>query len=236
LAEEQAAEERAKAQDQAEATLRATVKAYRKGEAAYRAGLFEAGRLADQYLHQRMTLDDKRAAGIQALEGELARWSSSTVDVNRLIACYHAFYLLAEEPGVKAEGVPYGHYRDAYVQLVERGDKDTPQEHWVLLPGMEERCRELFANAVKARLSKDAVQEHVKSLHREYATEEARRTKAEAEAARLKADAEKAEAERVRQETLTAAQAQMAAQAALTRPKFSLKEADGSACRLLPAK
>src|SRR5262245_61399143 len=113
------AEQEAKAGDEAASTLKATVKAYRQGEKAYRAGLLAAGRLGDQYLHQRVAVGDKRSVAVQALEGELAKYASSSVDANRLIACYHAYRLLAEEPGIK-EDVAYGHYRDAWQQLVQR--------------------------------------------------------------------------------------------------------------------
>jgi hypothetical protein len=55
-AAEKAAEAEEQAREEAEQTAKAVVRAYRKGESAYRAGLLEAGRLADSYLHQRMTL------------------------------------------------------------------------------------------------------------------------------------------------------------------------------------
>ena len=95
-AAEQAAEQEAKAREEAASTLKAVVKEYKRGERAYRAGLLAAGRLGDQYLHQRMAVGDKRAAAVQALEGELAKWASSTVDANRLIGTYHAYRLLAD--------------------------------------------------------------------------------------------------------------------------------------------
>src|SRR5262249_32000671 len=81
-AAEQAAEQEQQAREEAESTRKAAVRAYRQGEKSYRAGLLESGRLCDVYCHQRMQLGDKRAAAVQALEGELAKWSSSTVDVN----------------------------------------------------------------------------------------------------------------------------------------------------------
>ena len=104
----------------AAATLKACVTAYRKGEREYRKGLLDAGRLADVYVHQRLALGDDRAAAVQVLEGQLAVYSSTAVDVNRLVRTYHAARLLADEPGVKAD-VPYGHYRDAWSKLVSNG-------------------------------------------------------------------------------------------------------------------
>jgi hypothetical protein len=221
----EAAEEQAR--QAADATLKATVKHYRAGERAYRAGLLEAGRLAGLYVQQRLALGDKRAAAVQTLEGALAAYSSSAVDVNRLVACWQASHLLADAlldtlaaaeksaegtPEAKAaakaykatasalESVPYGHYRDAWSRLVTRTAKDTLHESWVLLPGLEQQCREAFAKAVADGLSKAAVEEMARTLvtHAEAASaERARQEKAEAEA---RAEAAEQEAAKQRQE------------------------------------
>jgi colicin import membrane protein len=246
LAEE--AEQRAR--QEADATLKAAVKSYRAGEKAYRAGLLEAGRLADVYVFQRLVLGDKRAAAVQTLEGELAKYSSTTVDANRLVACYQASHLLGDglldqldtasqlaaeaddKAAVKAanaaykaakealERVPYGHYRDAWSRLVQRTAKDTPQESWVLLPGLESDCREAFAKAVTDGLSKAAVEELARTLvtHAEAAAAEAaRQAKGAAEAEARKAELEAA---RQRQELATAnAKAEQAAKAAAEAEK-----------------
>src|SRR5262245_48914435 len=172
-AAERAAEQEAAARQEADATFKAAVREYRKGERSYRAGLLESGRLADLYCRQRMTLGDKRAAAVQALEGELAKWSSTAVDVNRLVGTYHAYRLLAEEPAVKADAVPYGHYRDAWGQLAVREAKDTPAETWRLLPGLEAECKAAFLTATEGGLSKAAVLDQVKSLLRQHADRQA---------------------------------------------------------------
>jgi hypothetical protein len=205
-AEQAAAEAEEKARTEAASTLKALVRAYRAGERSYRAGLLEAGRLADVYLHQRMDLGDKRAAAVQAVEGQLAAHASSTVDVNRLVGTFHAYRLLCEEPGLKAD-VPYGHYRDCWCLLVERQHKDSPQELWALLPGLEQEARELFARAAADGLSKAAVQEAVSGLVRQHAArqaEEAAKAQAAADAeARARLEAERkalAEAARAKQE------------------------------------
>jgi hypothetical protein len=216
-AEQAAAEAEEKARTEAASTLKAVVRAYRQGEKAYRAGLLEAGRLADLYLAQRVALGDKRAAAVQAVEGQLAAYASSVVDVNRLVGCYHSYRLLCEEPGLKAD-VPYGHYRDCYGLLVERQHKDTPQEQWCLLPGLEEAAKALFAKATEDSLSKAAVQEAVQGLVREHAArqaEEAAQIKAAAEAeAKAKKDGErKALAEAARAKQAAEAKARQAAEA-----------------------
>jgi hypothetical protein len=209
-AAEQAAEQEAKAREEAAATLKATVKAYRSGERAYRVGLLYAGKLADSYVHQRLALGDKRAAAVQTLEGQLAQWSSSTVDIDRLIGCHHAYRLLAEEPSVKADTITYGHYRDAWWQLVQRVHKDTPAESWVLLPGVEEEAKALFAKAAADSLGREAVLEQCKALQRRYA--EAAAAQAQAERAKAQAEAE-AKAAALREANAAAEAAAQEAQA-----------------------
>jgi hypothetical protein len=216
---------------EAVALLAECVKTYRQGEKAYRQGLLQAGRLADEYLELRMTLGDKRAAAVQTLEGQLAMWSSATVDVNRLVSCWQAFRLLAEEPGLAkatakgkaapADAVPYGHYRDCWSRLVERQNKDTTAECWVLLPGLETECRAAFAKAVQDGLSKAAVEDAVRLLVQDYAARQAKATAEAKAAAAAKAAAEQAAAQQASAELLQA-QAEMAkAQQAVTSAKAS---------------
>lgn len=209
-AQADAEEAEQEAREEAEQTRKAAVLAFRKGEKAYRNGLLEAGRLASLYVQQRLALGDKRAAAVQTLEGELAKYSSTAVDANRLIACWEAYALLAVDTGLAtaaegkkaapADSVPYGHYRDAWSRLVQRAAKDTPEEHWVLLPGLEADCLAAYAKAVQDGLSKAAVEEMARTLvtHAEAAAaEKARQAKAEAEA---KAKAAEAAAAKQRQE------------------------------------
>lgn len=145
-----------------------------------------------------MALKHPRANGVQTLVSEFARWSSSPVDgpyVNRLVQCYQASRLLTD--GADKADVPFGHYRDGWCQLVERVNKDTAEEDWVLLPGMEGECRDCFAEAVKDQWPRETVQTQVKGLLRRYAD-------AQAAAARAKADSQR-EAEREAEEKANAA-------------------------------
>src|SRR5262249_12456688 len=116
---EQAAQEGERLLREADSTCKQAVKAFRRGEQEYRKGLLEAGRLADLYVHQRMALKHPRENAIKTLEGEVSRFASSSVDVDRLVRCYHAYHLLAEEPGIKSDTVPYGHSPDPSSPLVE---------------------------------------------------------------------------------------------------------------------
>jgi hypothetical protein len=193
----------AEAREEAVRTLKACVAAYRKGERAYRDGLLESGRLADLYVHQRLTLGDKRDVARQALEGQLAVYATGKVDANRLIHCWHAYRLLALETGLvgdraakkagPADAVPYGHYRDAWKQLVHRVAEDTPEERWELLPGVEEEAKAAFAAAVKAGLSADASAEKAKALVAVWVNRRAEATKAAAAETRRLAEAKAAE-------------------------------------------
>ncbi len=203
----------AAAREEAHATLKAAVRAFAKGERAYRAGLLESGRLADLYVRQRLALGDERAAAVQALEGQLAAYSSGAVDVNRLIACHHAWRLLAEAQGLDkaAESVPYGHYRDAYARLLIRQHKDTPEESWALLPGMEAECQAVFAAACQAGLSKAAVEDKCQGLLRRYADAQAAEAKACQQAAEMEAQTKREAELRARQQ---AEQAEAKAKAA----------------------
>src|SRR5262245_12258111 len=149
---EQAAQEEERLLREADSTCKQAVKAFRRGEQEYRKGLLEAGRLGDLYVHQRMDLRHPRENAVKTLEGEFSRFASSSVDVDRLIRCYHAYHLLAEEPAVKSDAVPYGQWRDAWCQLVERQQKGLATEHWCLLPELEGRCRELFAECIKSAM------------------------------------------------------------------------------------
>jgi hypothetical protein len=214
-AAEQAAEREAELREQANATLQACSRAVRKGELAYKTGLLEGGRLADVYVHQRMALGDKRSAATDLLTLELSRYASSTVDVNRLIGTYHAYRLLAEEQGLTGEGrkqgpadaVAYGVYRDYWARLVERQQKDTPQECWALLPGLEQACRAAFAKAVQDGLSREAVAELAAGLLKQHAAHQAEATKQAAEQAEAKAKAEQEAAQKAAAELAAAEQA-----------------------------
>ena len=163
---EQAEVDEQAARKEAHGTLAALVRAYAKGERAYRDGLLESGRLCQVYIAKRLLLGDKRAAAVQAIEGQLAAYASDTVDVNRLVRCYAAYSLLAEGQGLDkdAKAVPMGCYRDAWALLVERADANTASEHYVLLPGLEGECKQAFKDAVANGLSKAACIDQCKVL------------------------------------------------------------------------
>jgi hypothetical protein len=231
----QAAEREQEARDQADATRAAAVKAYRRGESAYAAGLLESGRLCGVYVGQRLALGDKREVAVKALEGDLSRFSSTEVDVNRLVRTYHAYRLLAEEPGLTAkpakgkpapaDGVAYGVYRDHWCRLVERA-AGTREESYTLLPGVEKACLAMFRRAVRDELSPKAAGELCGRLVRAHAARLAR-----AEKARLAQAEARAKAERQAEQRAVAdlRQAQQAAEKAKAEAKAKQDQATAEA-------
>lgn len=199
-------------------TLDLCVAAFRQGETAMCAGRLEAGRLAELYVKQRMACGHKREAAVQKLEGELATWSSDVVDGARLIRAYHTYRLLALETAKEAGEVsvmPYGHYRNELCQLVERKDKDTPAESWILLPGFEDRARKLFTDCVVNGWNRATCHDHIEPILRDYAAAQAEQTARDATAAQEKAAAEKVKADAAKQQQKAAELVEKAAKEAL---------------------
>lgn len=179
----EATEEEAKAA--ARTTLAACVKAFSKGERAYSAGMLESGRLAHQYITQRLTLGDTRRAIVKALEGALAVYASDTIDTTRLVKAHYAYALLTEGMA-KAPRAPYSHYRDCYCRLVDTVNPGLATESFRLLPGLEAEAKALFVHCTTNELSRDGVAEQVSELAKRYTTLAAEVAKAEQQA---KADA-----------------------------------------------
>ncbi len=160
---------------EAKALLADAGKAFRKGEAEYRRWLMEAGLLSHEDVLRRLAQEHPRDNAIKALVGELAESASFPVDagyVNRLIAVSQAWRLLAKETGLVgtakkpggADKVPYGTYANAWCLLVQRVNKDTPQEAWALLPGLEEECKSLKQERTDSRAELDRLEAEKKAL------------------------------------------------------------------------
>ena len=224
-AEEAAARREGELRAEAKATLDASAKAYARGESALRAGMLEAGRLAGEYLQQRLALGDKRvdAVGLVAM-----RWSEhsatllTATDVEAAIRASRAHQLLAVEQGLVGEGrkqgsadvVPYGQWLGHWSRLVECEGRGTPDEVYVLLPGLEGRCREFFAKAVKEALGRTAVAEGVSEIVRSRSHDLAQRDALRAEEAKAKAKAEAEGAAKAAAELKASQEAQRVAEEA----------------------
>jgi hypothetical protein len=219
-------EEQAAGHRECQGLLVALVKAYAKGESAYRDGLLDSGRIVAQYIARRIGLGATRKAAVQTVEGQLAAVATDTVDANRLARCWAAWHLLAEQPGLakQAAKVPYGHYRDAWCKLVDRAKPDTAEEHYTLLPGLEAECLAAFGQAVANTLDKQACHDRAQALVREHAGRVAKahadaKAKADADAkaaqeqAAAQHDASRAADEQARKADEQARQAEVAAQA-----------------------
>jgi hypothetical protein len=207
-AEAIAAQEVADRKD-ADSVLKAASRAFAKGEKALRAGMLESGLLAHDYVVRRMRLTDARSAAVDVLRLELQRHASGKVNVNTLIQAGWAHKLLA---GTSDAILPWGHYRDALSQLVDRVNPGTGDESWVLLPGFEDTCRELFTRAQDNTLSRDATTEQCKGILSRYHTAQATAKAAQAAQAKQAADVARqaAEQERAKMSALAAEQAALA--------------------------
>jgi hypothetical protein len=188
-AEAAAAEEQAQLKA-AEAFRQAGLKAYAKGEAGYAAGLLESGHQFGLYYIACLTLGRDRKAITTAIRDGLTPISTDISDPSRLVLVWNAYALLGMSKA-KCPATVYGTYRDQWCRLVERVNKDTPQESYVLLPGLEAECQATFDKAVTNTLSRDALKGLVSELVVSYAKLEAEREKAKAEQVKAKAAAEK---------------------------------------------
>src|SRR5262245_14639581 len=75
---------------------------YQRGEQHYAIGLLEAGQHAHLAVQGKLRLlkgRKSREAAIQAVEGQLAQYSSGKVDANALIASWWSWHLLAQPDG-----------------------------------------------------------------------------------------------------------------------------------------
>jgi hypothetical protein len=193
-----------------EAAVRDAEKLADRGIAAYVAGqraelrqTMEACSCWHSYLVARMALVPEkgaraqRADAIRRLELELAIKCQREVRVNDLLRAWAAWTLLASEPGLVGDAkkpgpayhVPLCTLRDLWSLLVDRVDRDTAKERWVLLPGMEGKCRELFQSAVENELARGAAEPMVRELVAEHARQQEAVKRAEAEKARREQEA-----------------------------------------------
>jgi len=201
------AEEEAKAQLQEEANsvLKDAAKAFRKGESEYGKGMLQAGGLSWEYTLLRMRLTGMGRKTMEvayaALEGEFAKWASSKVRVDVLVRASMAHRLFSPFlPTVKAKGkdVPvdlaYGHWRDAWCQLIELNLADGT---WAIPALVADEAVAEFKRATEAGMSREESVEVVKTVQRKLA-------QAQADIAREEAEDKAREAQEAKQEHLEA--------------------------------
>src|SRR5262245_58021639 len=166
-AAEQEAEAKAELQEQAAKLLGDAGKAFRKGEQEYGKWVLLAGEKAWEYTQVRMRLTGMgrktQEAAYSALEGEFNKWASTKVRVDTIVrasmACQHF------TPHLPAKvTLPYGHWRDAWCQLVElQGDG------WVIPALVEEEAVAEFKRATEAGMSREESLDVVKAVQRKLA-------------------------------------------------------------------
>lgn len=197
--------------------IKEAVKAYRKGERAYRAGLLLAGKESHLACRAKLAINATKAtrdAVCQAIDGQLAVYATSPVSTSTMIRAWAAWDLLCDSQHLaeKCQHVAYGHYKDAWSLVVQRSSPNTAQESWVLLPGLEEECRAQFLACANGTLDRKSAIEMAQALvhrHQTLVAEQAKAAKA-ATAAADRAAAEtaaraKAEAKAAEEQALAAA-------------------------------
>lgn len=220
-AQQTAEEVQKQKQAEADKTLKLIVRFFRSGESSYRAGMLASGRCCLEYLRQRLALGATRAVVIQTIEGQLSQYATTTVNVNSMIRATESLRLLTEaspELADAADSLRYDIIRDHFSRLVSRINPDTPEEAYVLLPGMESDCVNCFRESIANKLDYSAVKNKASDLVREHTKRENDRTKQLAEQQRQQAVEAAKQAENTRKEReeadKVAKQAEAAAQAA----------------------
>lgn len=208
------AEQQAKRNHAAE-TLTQCVAEYTKGGMAMREGSLAAGRLASQYVAERMALGDKRQAAIDVVTLELSKAAGETVDASVVIRAYQAYTLLnaAAFPDKPETVLSYGHYARVLTQLVTRQEG----ERWTLLPGFEAQAAELFRSTVVNHFTQAVCKEHCTKLHKAYSVAQQEQAERDAKAALEKADTQKAEHDKAVAAQKAAEQAEKAAKDAAAK-------------------
>lgn len=197
-AAEQEAEQKAELQEQATKLLGDAGKAFRKGEQEYGKWVLLAGEKAWEYTLVRMRLTGMgrktQEAAYSALEGVFNQYASSKVRVDSIVRASMACRLFT--PHLASKALPYGHWRDAWCQLVElQGDA------WVIPVLVEEEAVAEFKRATEAGMSREESLDVVKGVqrklarmqaeHAQNAAAEQRRAEQEAKQEALEATAER---------------------------------------------
>lgn len=166
-AAEQEAEAMAELQEQASKLLGDAGRAFRKGEQEYGKWVLKAGELAWEYTQIRMRLTGMgrktQEAAYSALEGEFNKWASSKVRVDTIVRASMACRLFSPHLPAKV-ALPYGHWRDAWCQLVElQGDT------WAIPELVSEEAVTEFKRATEAGMSREESLDAVKAVQRKLA-------------------------------------------------------------------
>lgn len=212
---EREAEQKAVLQEQATKLLGDAGKAFRKGEQEYGKWVLLAGEKAWEYTQVRMRLTGMgrktQEAAYSALEGVFNQYASSKVRVDSIVRASMACRLFSPHLPQKA-ALPYGHWRDAWCQLVElQGDA------WAIPALVEEEAVAEFKRAVEAGMSREESLDVVKAVQRKLARMQAdlaqqaaadqRRAEQEAKQEALEATAERQALEQATQAVEQAAKA-----------------------------
>jgi hypothetical protein len=183
-------------------------RSFRKGERDYLAGMMDTGRLCHEYIVCQVKRGQARSQAVKTIEGDLNAISTSTVNANELIRSYWAEVLLRDEGEGKATWhFPYGAYRQGWQRLIQAEDMGKATERYILLPGMENDCKALFAEGSKGEWNTDSSREQCNGLLKRWAdattaakAEQERKIKGEQERVKAELDKQRAEQDQLQQE------------------------------------
>lgn len=123
-------------------------------------GYITAGGIAVDFIRLKMSLGHDRKSCLIEIAGALQKHSAKALDINRMIQAHAAWVLLAKGTKLYHSVTRYSDYRDDYSRLT----KGTKDEVYVLLPGLEEDCRQLFTELATGEFSREIVTKRVNEM------------------------------------------------------------------------
>lgn len=160
--------------------LQSVKSAMLRGERGLRDGYLDAGRFAREYRMMRLVEKHSAQAVDDDLRGVLSRHSAQRIKPYDLIAAAEAHRLL--DPRDEFRDVSYSHFSREYRKFLERVNRDTPDEIYVLLPGFEEECERVFREGAEADWNLGSTKDHVDQLVGEWRLADNARKQTEREA------------------------------------------------------
>ena len=174
MAQAQELTEAAKAElmEEAAKERREMVKALQTSNRDAAVGQFLAGMHGLRFVNLTRRAGKGRVFAVNELERDLSWWLGKSVDANLLLRTHAAILELHGDmtpPASKADKAikqawnalvdtlpPVGHFHKEWAKLVDRSaESEWADERWTLLPGFEDRCKALYADAQAKGLKLD---------------------------------------------------------------------------------
>lgn len=204
--EQEQTAEREKRVDAANKKLKQAAQLVKGAERGLRDGYFRAAPLVWDFVTEMRRLKHSRESAINKAKYELELWSSSSIDIVRMMKAYFAHKLAVADQGAKID-LPYGHYYLGFSNLVISVDSIEADETFVLLPGAESKCIDLVRECAANSWNRKDTTAHVDTLVLAWNQDQAAALKAERDQAAAQLAAQKQEAQKLEQERKAAEQA-----------------------------